>query len=362
MNNFEYGFFIFLLFFGYSFWIVLCLFLDVNGEGIVNFFSKKLIKKDVLTKIDFQKSKNYYRDILYNYSIIELSYIDNFEIDLKKEIVSTLLTLELKNKIKITDTKIEIINKDDSDLKLTEKDIFNSIENGKVMVKNQKEYLSLLQKHALEEANKSGLLKETEEMKKTSKLFNVFLLLAIFIIVTPLILVKCFWGFLNDETPRILAYIYATFFSIVVPLHAVITAIGIDIFINYRKMMLNLYERTKLGNELNEKIEGLKLYIKDYSLLNEKQKEELILWDEYLIYSVQFKQNKEIQKKINKLIQFNSNWGIIKPTKKELILAVTIYSIFIICVLLSNQNSEMLLGMVGLIVLIFLLKYNGNNK
>ena len=109
------------------FWI----FWGITPEAIVDFIAKKLAQKAHLTKIDFEKTKKEYKDILYNYSITELSYIDNFEINLKKEIVSTLLNLELKNKIRIMNEKIEIINDDDTDLKLTEKDVFHWIEDGK---------------------------------------------------------------------------------------------------------------------------------------------------------------------------------------------------------------------------------------
>ena len=44
--------------------------------------------------------------------------------------------------------------------------------------------------------------------------------------------------------------------------------------------------------------EALKNYLKDYGSLEQKGHEELALWDEYLIYSVMFGQNKEIVKEI----------------------------------------------------------------
>ena len=48
------------------------------------------------------------------------------------------------------------------------------------------------------------------------------------------------------------------------------------------------YRRTEKGEEINKNIEGLKQYIKDYSLLKDKDKETLTVWEEYLIYSVIF--------------------------------------------------------------------------
>lgn len=44
------------------------------------------------------------------------------------------------------------------------------------------------------------------------------------------------------------------------------------------------YQRTEYGIEINKKIEGLKNYIKEYSLLHEKNSDAIKLWDDYFIY------------------------------------------------------------------------------
>ena len=63
------------------------------------------------------------------------------------------------------------------------------------------------------------------------------------------------------------------------------------------------YIRTKKGKELNRKIEGLREYLKDYTSLEEKEKEDVILWDEYLVYSVIFNQNKKIINEYRKYVK-----------------------------------------------------------
>jgi uncharacterized membrane protein len=62
------------------------------------------------------------------------------------------------------------------------------------------------------------------------------------------------------------------------------------------------YVRTKKGNEVNEMLEGLKNYIKDFSLLNQESKDGLILWEDYLIYSVLFDQNKKVVQEFEKIM------------------------------------------------------------
>ena len=63
------------------------------------------------------------------------------------------------------------------------------------------------------------------------------------------------------------------------------------------------YKRTPKGKEINKKLEGLKLYLKDYSLLSEREYKEIELWEEYLIYSVMFGQNKNVIEEYEKYIE-----------------------------------------------------------
>ena len=71
----------------------------------------------------------------------------------------------------------------------------------------------------------------------------------------------------------------------------------------YIKNRGKLYNRTPKGRELNQKLEGLKYYLKDYSLMDEREAKEIELWDDYLIYSVMFGQNKKIIEEYEKYIE-----------------------------------------------------------
>lgn len=68
--------------------------------------------------------------------------------------------------------------------------------------------------------------------------------------------------------------------------------------------------RTEKGEELNKKIEGLKAFLKDYSLMKERYSNEIELWEEYLIYAVLFGQNDKIIEEYEKYIK-------IKKEEKE---------------------------------------------
>lgn len=62
--------------------------------------------------------------------------------------------------------------------------------------------------------------------------------------------------------------------------------------------------RTKEGEALNQKIEGLKIFLNDYSLLDKKNSKDIALWKEYLIYSVMFGQNTNIAEEFKDCIKF----------------------------------------------------------
>ena len=60
----------------------------------------------------------------------------------------------------------------------------------------------------------------------------------------------------------------------------------------------NKLKRTELGNEVMEYVYGLKNFIHDFSNLAEATKEQIVLWDDFLIYAVVLEENDIILKEI----------------------------------------------------------------
>ena len=63
-----------------------------------------------------------------------------------------------------------------------------------------------------------------------------------------------------------------------------------------------IYKRNKEGKNLNKKIEQLKNFFNQYSMLSEREAKEVELWEDYLIYSVMFGHNKKIVEEYEKYI------------------------------------------------------------
>ena len=277
--------------------------------GIITYFAikhgKKKAIKESLSEIDFNKNKGYYRDILKKYTPVELSYIDNFEINLTKSIIVTLLNLELKNKIEIKNNVINIINKDNNNLLETEIYILDSIKDGQVIIYNPYEMEGCAKKEALDH---KLITKNTDKEKEVKPLFNwIEIFGTIFWIFIMLVCIfnNHVVNFLNNKVMHNIEKIIPII-NISIGLIIFIINVVIFRFISksyYLDSKSKSYKRTLLGEELNIKIEGLKNYLTNFSLLNEKEKEELTLWEEYLIYSVIFNLNNKIVKELTPLIK-----------------------------------------------------------
>lgn len=74
---------------------------------------------------------------------------------------------------------------------------------------------------------------------------------------------------------------------ILIPLIFIILSLGIPGIILYCILRTyNPYKLSKEGKQLRKKLLGLKNYITQFSLLQEKDIKDLIVWEDYLIYSI----------------------------------------------------------------------------
>lgn len=249
-------------------------------------------KKERLTKIDFENKDIYYREIINKYSPGILKYIDDFSID-ENTIIATLMSLELKNKIEIKD-KINILSTDIENLYDNEKYIYNCIKNNTIDEINLLEYKC----HIINDCKKDELLIEKEDIKKKRKQKIIKYIIIYFVIIVTFIVNTI--GLENQQS-----------LSVIQTIILIILGIMLFVFPIYGKTNIIAYAvinaidpfvRTKKANEINEKVEGLKKYIEEYSLLEEKDKNSLEIWQEYLIYTVMFGKNSNISDQYSEIL------------------------------------------------------------
>ena len=109
---------------------------------VANITANKVSKMEKLSSSDFNNNHNYYRDIIYNYSPILLSYIDNFELNFPRDIVGTIILLEQKGYLYIENGIFINSSIDTSSLSILEKYILQNINSGKLTI-NSKDIMEL---------------------------------------------------------------------------------------------------------------------------------------------------------------------------------------------------------------------------
>lgn len=255
-----------------------------------------------LTESSFIATKNrYYRDILRHYSVDVLSYVQNLKLEYPSILVAMLLQLEHKKIITLTEESIIIReNIDQTQLLDTEQYLLNNIKDGILYLSHYDQYEKVVEKEAIKER----LLTTKEYPKKRLIKDIIFSLLGFMMVVTLYIITYMKITTINFENHPYMA--------LIIMMVLVLTPIILLIYliariISYSLLSLQLktnfsYVNSK-GKNIKQKLDGLKNFLHDFSLLSERGKEELGLWEEYLIYSVLFNQNSSIINQYQKLIR-----------------------------------------------------------
>lgn len=248
-------------------------------------------KKEKKVKISKDDVK-YFRDIISKYSPSVLSYIYDFNVG-KNELIATLLMLELKGKIKIEE-KITILNSDYKDLEQNEIYVLNTVKNCKLKKFDFDEY----KKVVCEDSLNNNLLKKKGNR---SKYITVFFLITI--VITIILFYYSFIKMMiisNSNSIEIVDFILPIVAMVIVSMSPVFLLAYVFF---YHKFQVNdPYIRNSEGKSLYIKLNGLKNFLTDFSNIKNKSKEELILWEDYLIYSVLFDLNTKLTDDINSKI------------------------------------------------------------
>lgn len=241
--------------------------------------------------VDFNNDKTYYRDIIDEYGVLELAYIYNGQKIERKDIVATLLNLENKKVIKLQNN--EIVDVDWSKLSNSEDYILKFSLSGKINIYGTDMLTDIVKQDAM----KSGLIEKEQNIAK-----DIFLMF----FKTNLFAAIVFMGFffaigLYDEYPNFITITLA----IVLLLLNFLTGYRMIYFFSYAYHKIKSFKLTDKGKEIKGKLDGLNLYIKEFGDLDDEKRNSLELWEDYLIYSVIFGINKNIEREIN-CLQMNS--------------------------------------------------------
>lgn len=249
---------------------------------------------------------DYYRDDLRDLNPALVSILVDLDIYSKNDIVATMLRLQKKKVVSFKENgKIDITIKNDDELENSEIELLNLVQNGKL---NIKKVLSAWKKNRFYEAEKLGYIKQKDGTGSHTFSKRTMALLFAFFIFSILL-----WGMFLSLNIYSEGRTIAGLIKIFLFLIAMDTFMFVPIYFLGREAMYVkrgdvLWERTALGNETAEKIYGLKNFINEFSLLSKAKQEQLVLWEDYLIYAIVLEENEKIVKDICKSLQVNFDY------------------------------------------------------
>ena len=255
---------------------------------LCNYLIERKKLKTIENELIIQKIEiTYFREIIKNYSPAILSLIHDCRLFYNEDLIISILYLENKGYIKIENNKIYLTGKDTSNLNDNLKYI---IENYDVFL-NKKRYIKeygekiktksyIFKKNWKKVVGDEATKKELVIQRKESSMIARYLL-------SILLFMEGMFFYAVPESLEML--LFAFFLSL------------LTFVLKKISFTWNQYPKTAKGYEIYAKLKGLENFIKDFSRLDEKQVEEIKLWDDYIIYALMFNNNSKLNKDSKRL-------------------------------------------------------------
>lgn len=235
----------------------------------------------------------YYRDCIEGLTPFEVSILANLNIEESKDTTATILWYQNKNYIDIKDG--QIFYKDN--LNLTEKDKYFL-----TYLKNKDlGYLESYKNTTFKELKEKGYIEDNNNKVNIFK--NIIIIFLLFFLIICLILINEF--IIKD------LIIEDIIDLIIICLITIITykrtsSLLVD-YVNRKSK----YKRTKIGEEKTEYIHSLQNFIHDFSNLKDATKEQIVLWEDFLVYAIILEENSKIVKEIENIFKDKYSKNII---------------------------------------------------
>lgn len=240
-----------------KFTIVVLILLIINICISRDFKFSSTIKKENFKNdihIKYSKDSSYYNNFLNKYSIFELSYVGNMEIELNKDVVATLLKLEKIGKITLGEEII--VNDSQIELKKSENYILDCLDKGKIKNINVKKLKNIV----IKEAKKDNILGYRYKYSIKSWINTIIILLITSIVFLILNNIYKFYDIdFNITLIHFIVVLLLTFLTL-------FAMIGKDIVNEYS----NSYVITGEGIDVKETIEYLS-NIKNVNLISKEE-------------------------------------------------------------------------------------------
>ena len=234
----------------------------------------------IISKINIHKIENgfkkvdydYYRNILYENATGVLSFVYNKNLNYKNVMVSSLLKFDKEKIIKINynNHNIEFLSTDFDMLCEYERYLLLFMKSeSKNKIVNFADLKNIISDYNFKNNIKELIKKDVKNKNyfKTKSIFSNILVYVLFISM----FISFFDIFKNNSITEA---------SVICMANTII--IGLLTIVTNQK----IYFRTRQGKILSDKLYGLNNYLKDFSVINDREIHEIIVWDYYLVYAI----------------------------------------------------------------------------
>jgi len=253
---------------------------------IIMYFVIKAIFTNQMS-IKYINNKDLDRTIITKYPPAIYSFLYNKKIESYSDYTATILNLECKNYLKINDdgSNIIILNDNLDDLYEHEKYVLNCL------MTNEKFYMADFNKKIIKDLIQLNLIRKLDIKQKINsmpiignKYFQIFsavlivlLVLYLFIILTEMMMMIC--------NITVMLFLIVYWVVDVLSMRSLIVNDG----------KINKYLLTKAGNAIRKNVFGLKTFLREYTLINERGIEQKELFENYIAYALSLGEAKAIE-------------------------------------------------------------------
>lgn len=334
----------------YMIWLFILYIAIKNFIIIAIYLAYRIPKKRIIkhnTKYEVIENIDYFRERFTGITPPEISLLTDLEIETKKDLAASILNLYNKKVISFDSKNKMVVNKDVNTEHLKESDsyLYSLLLNNNLNIVSVKKWKEISTKEAIED----GYIKEKNREKRygfNDSLLTIFRWVGIMFLagiigggylVTPpgqklmknmeeyetitkdikdqdviVDMIK------EDKDFRKLTYdlyvgsipvcLVGTFAVV-----AIFALFSMPFYLRARKITYffvdanDKYDRTPEGKILVEQIVGMKNFIHDFSNLSQSEKEEVVLWNDFIIYAILLEENEKIIHEIFKVKNMDVN-------------------------------------------------------
>lgn len=294
-----------------GFWFLL-------AKVLFHFARKQIMRNNSFITVE---DLDYYRDKLTGLSPGTISLLTDLKIEPKKDRAACILKYENMGILKMEEKRY-IVNTDVPEfasLRESDRFLLNALCNGTFNAQKEGNWIYMLQKEAVADGYLTSRLSSTDKQKETTSTCSrcvlgcsaplFFIVIMSFVFYAFKDRVNAYFEILNalpetasfgEQTNYLLQYpeylpvlaglmimVLLFFLCLIIPLLVFVGTISSG----FTKAH---FKRTTLGNQMTEYIYGMKNFIHDFSNLSEATQNELVLWDDYLVYAVVLEENQQI--------------------------------------------------------------------